>query len=380
MSVLLPVVPVELCTDRLQRVFPRVAFDTVMSNPLAAAAVSAMLYLGAVHDPDLDATKQRWMRPSMVMWLNDATLDHEDDADRIAWYRAAARGRAQVEKLFAAWGADDSPRRADNTRETLRDETLTRWRDAGAVVSRGGLPTSSPLPRWALSRSFADLFDPELEGDALDAQIDEWISTHMSVSGRLRALAARRSSNTVDAVYVTLPTGDVRQLEPGLASLILKGVVEQWAKSKLKAPLVLTISEPGDKVYLADERSLRTVGIDIDTGKLLPDALIVDTDAEPLQFWIVEAVATDGPIDEARKQLLLDWAEQQGVPPEHCYFLTAFASRNTSAARRRLKDLASDTYAWFLDEPHNELVWRIIERPTAAARLATVTPIGRSAP
>lgn len=113
------------------------------------------------------------------------------------------------------------------------------------------------------------------------------------------------------------------------------------------------------------------------TGKLLPDALIVDTDAEPLQFWIIETVATDGPIDEARKQQLLKWAAQQGMPIEHCHFLTAFASRHSPAARRRLKDLANDTYAWFLDDPDSELAWRTIEPPATPTRLATVTPISR---
>jgi hypothetical protein len=374
-SEFLPVVSVELCADRLQRIFPREGFDAVFSSPLASAAVAAMIYLGAVHDPDSDT--QRWVRPSMVMWLNDAALAHDSDAERLAWYEAALGGKKGVETLFSTWGLGSAPRYADNTRETLRDETLPKWRENGAVLTRGGLPTSSSRPRWALEKAFADLFDPELEGDALETQIDDWVATHLNATGRLRAMGARRRSSTIDAVYVTLPTGDTRQLEAGLASLILKGVVEQWATNKLRAPLVLTISEPGDKIYVADERSLRTIGIDIDTGTLLPDALLVDTEAEPLQFWIIEAVATDGPIDEPRKQLLLDWAAQQGIPTEQCLFLTAFESRHSPAARRRLKDLANDTYAWFLDDPDSELVWRTI-RPTAApARLATVTPISR---
>ncbi|WP_370531961.1 BsuBI/PstI family type II restriction endonuclease [Clavibacter sp. VKM Ac-2872] len=375
MSPFLPVVPVELCADRLQRIFPREGFDTVFSSPLAAAAVAAMIYLGAVHDPDADT--QRWMRPSMVMWLNDAALEHGSDEQRDAWYEAALGGKKRVETLFSTWGVDGNPRYADNTRETLRDETLPKWRENGAVLTRGGLPTSSSLPRWALESAFADLFDPDLEGEALETQIDYWVATHLSATGRLRAMGARRRSSTIDAVYVNLPTGDTRQLEPGLASEILKGVVEQWARNKLRAPLVLTISEPGDKIYLADRRSLQTIGIDIDPGKLLPDALLVDTEAEPLQFWVIEAVATDGPIDEPRKQLLLDWADQQGIPPNQCHFLTAFESRHHPAARRRLKDLANDTYAWFLDDPGSELVWRTIEQPPTPAHLAALTLISR---
>ncbi|GAB2975879.1 BsuBI/PstI family type II restriction endonuclease [Frigoribacterium salinisoli] len=68
----------------------------------------------------------------------------------------------------------------------------------------------------------------------------------------------------------------------------------------------------------------------------------------------LEAVATDGPIDEARRLLLLEGAAHQGRPIEHCHFLTAFECRHSPAARRRLEDLADDTYAWFLDDPDCE--------------------------
>ncbi|WP_443046000.1 hypothetical protein [Streptomyces sp. GQFP] len=37
--------------------------------------------------------------------------------------------------------------------------------------------------------------------------------------------------------------------------------------------------------------------------------------------------------------------------------MTAFESRNSAPARKRLKDLATGTWAWFADEPHHELAW-----------------------
>ena len=49
---------------RLARVFPREAFDTVASNPQAAAAVAAMLYVDAVV-PGVGEVPEtaRWARP-----------------------------------------------------------------------------------------------------------------------------------------------------------------------------------------------------------------------------------------------------------------------------------------------------------------------------
>ncbi|HZD14495.1 MAG TPA: hypothetical protein VE196_05080 [Pseudonocardiaceae bacterium] len=58
-----------------------------------------------------------------------------------------------------------------------------------------------------------------------------------------------------------------------------------------------------------------------------------------------------------RKQLFLRWATDHGVLAERCRFLTAFASRTSSEAKKALPRLARGTYAWFLDEPDGVLSW-----------------------
>jgi hypothetical protein len=108
---------------------------------------------------------------------------------------------------------------------------------------------------------------------------------------------------------------------------------------------------------IGDEQILHQLGIQIDVANVLPDALLADIGSDPVRFWLVEAVATDGPVTEQRRELLLNWAVQQNIAPTSCSFLTAFQSRNAPAARRRLKDLASGTWAWFADEPTHELAW-----------------------
>lgn len=220
-----------------------------------------------------------------------------------------------------------------------------------------GLATNSSSPRWALTEGFAALFDPALEGEALDVVIEAWRETRMSPGDRFRIATLRKRDHAAHALEVRLPDGRVRHLEPGHASRILQGVVEQWAPARLTDPVVLSISEPGDKVYLADESRLRSLGLTIDAGNLLPDAVIVDIGAHPPQFWIVEAVATDGVVTEDRRRQLIRWAEHQRIPRDSCRFLSAFLDRNAAIAKRRLKDLAADTFAWYLAEPTRELAW-----------------------
>jgi hypothetical protein len=62
-------------------------------------------------------------------------------------------------------------------------------------------------------------------------------------------------------------------------------------------------------------------------------------------------------LDEDRKRALLRSAMSQRIPERDCRFLTAFGSRNSGPARRRLKDLTVGTYAWYADEPTRELAW-----------------------
>lgn len=345
--------------ERLLQIFPREAFDPVLSNMLAASALSAMLYVDAVVPdegplPD-DAT---WARPSMCLWMSDAVYEHADEQERVQWRSAALIGRKAAKRVEESWGlASASPWYRDNSRETLRDETFPAWLDHGALRHRPGIATTSSHPRWALTEGFADLFDPGLNGDAFEAAIEGWRATRMSPGDLLRIATHRDRERAVHAVEVRLPSGEVRALEPGNASIILRGVLQDWALSRLIDPVVLSVSEPGDKVYLADASRLRSLGITIDASSVLPDAVIVDIAAAPPTFWIVEAVATDGPITEDRRRQLLRWAKSQRIPPESCRFLSAFFSRNDPIAKRRLKDLATGTFAWYASEPTRELAW-----------------------
>ncbi len=329
---------------RLQLLFPPEAFDPVLSNPLAGAAVAAMLYVNAVvpDEGPVDA-ETTWARPSMCLWLSDAAYSRSDPVDRSAWLTAALRGRRAVVDLLHNWGESHDAWYGDNSRETVRDETFPAWLDHGAVRVRAGVATTSSAPRWALTSSFAALFNPALvDADLVDA-VEAWRNTHMDPGDRLRISTLQQRDRATHEVRVTLPGGqEVRALEPGQASLILKGVIESWAPARLGDPVVLTISEPGDKVYVADAARLRALGLTIDTSSLLPDAVIVDIAAKPPTFWIVEAVASDGPVTEDRRKQLLRWAQDQRIPPGSCR-------------------LAAGSYAWYADEPGRELAWYEID-------------------
>lgn len=354
------VVTASEATERLLTIFPREAFDTVMSSPLAGAAVAALIYIDSITSED-EATIF-WSRPSMVTWMSEEMRFRDSDGDRTEWRSAAAKTNKDMSKLLEGWGVSSASGYADNSRETLRDETFRKWKESSAIREKAGVPKNSSKGRWALEAHFADLFSPHLTGPPFDQAVRDWREQHLSPAAKLKVQFAEQGKHAIHSVKVKLPGGaGVRTLESGKASLILRGVIEDWAPARLSKPFVVTISEPGDKIFTADATLLSYLNLTINVSALLPDALLADVGGDDVQFWFVEAVNTDGEINESRKSNLLAWAAQQSINPEHCQFLTAFTSRNDAAARKRLKDLASGTYAYFADEPGHELSWYALE-------------------
>src|SRR5690606_6077038 len=137
---------------------------------------------------------------------------------------------------------------ADNTREPIRDETLRDGLVAiGAVTQREDLPTTSGLPRYALKADFVSLFDPALDGEALERAIGEFQQKHLSKGALARVTILRAGAAAGSAgVLVTFPSGETRSLAPGPSSFIAQAVIEVFAKRFLEQPAVLWLSESGN--------------------------------------------------------------------------------------------------------------------------------------
>ncbi|MCI3270113.1 BsuBI/PstI family type II restriction endonuclease [Streptomyces cylindrosporus] len=344
----------EAYQERLKKILPQATTGVTSTENLAAASIAfAAMYMGAIGDSPR-------FRPTMVTWMSDEIVARRSDEERRAYYRAARRGEKAVEALFAQAGVlRGTSWYVGNSREQVRDESIKKMAEHGAVLERTDLAKTSPTGRYSLEPGFAALLDPHLAGETFDAAVIAWQDTHLSPTGKRRAARQRDPNRSTKSVTVSLPEGGQRILHPGESSAILKGVLEFFAP-KLQDPSVLFISQPGEKVNPLDAKALKEMGLAVDQAALLPDCLIADLAPERDEFWFIEVVATDGPITDARKSDLLEWATSQNLKAEQCRFLTAFASRTSSEAKKCLPQLAPGSYAWFDDEPENLLTWDVI--------------------
>jgi hypothetical protein len=141
-------------------------------------------------------------------------------------------------------------------------------------------------------------------------------------------------------------------MKPGPSSEITKAVIEIFAPRFLRKPAVLLVSESGNKVVARDDELAKSIGLVIKTDKNLPDTILVDLGPEHPRLIFVEVVATDGPINERRKQSLEKIAAEAGFAIEHIAFVTAFLDRSAAPFKKVVDSLAWGSYAWFVAEPH----------------------------
>lgn len=343
---------------RLERIFPEgIENRLYVVRESAAKTVFVMLYVGAVEGNDL------WVRPDQVTRMTDAQAATTDVASRLAWTVFSTSKAPVIENRWYAV----------NSREGIRDESISRFEELGAIVSRP-LPTTSGLGRYALKESFAALFHPDLAGEALERAVAAWRADNLSPSALARVrLVQQAIVETGQGVMVHFPNGETRRLAPGPSSVITKAVVEQFAPRFLEKPGILWISESARKEDRRDAELARLLGLSIEVDRNLPDLILVDLGPRDPLFVFVEVVATDGPVNEMRREAFLRVVTEAGYGSSQATFVTAYLDRGADAFRKTFSVLARQTFAWCMSEP-DDLILLAVPK-TERRRLSELTAI-----
>jgi len=328
----------------LPKIFPEgTEHRNYLIREMAAKTIFVMFYSGAI-----EGTGQ-WVRPSQVTDMTDEQAKLTDEKNRESWVKMMLSNKKKK---------PENPWYASNSREPVRDETIrTGLIPLQAVVVRQGIPTTSSKPTYALQKDFSALFSENLNDSDLENSIAVWQSKHLSKAAITRLkLIKEYGSNDSESVEIQLPDGSIRKLEPGPSSTLSKAVIEEFAPRFLKKRKVLWLSESGNKVVAQDEALAQALGLKIDPSRALPDIILADLgdDKSGLEMLVVftEVVASDGPVNRQRKEVLTSLATDAGFDPEHLAFLTAFLDRSSQPFKKSISELAWGSYAWFSTEPN----------------------------
>lgn len=341
-----PLLPISDIQERLQAIFqPGIPTRGSLVREMAAKTVFVFLYGGMVEGTG------RLLRPSHIYFFTQDQSTAETDKERDDWL--ANSKKKGFRPAGVRWYAD-------TTREPIRDETLRLGLvDIGAVGKIAGVATTSSNPIYYLKADFAALFDPDLTGSDLAIAIEAWQTKHLSDTARARmAVLSSGKVKRSDEVKVTCPDGTVAKLAPGPSSLITKGVVEDFADKFLPSPVLLWMSESGNKVRYHDDETARKIGLNIDPARVLPDVILmsVGDTGDDTHLIFIEVVNSDGAMTRQRKDIFLDMASAAGFPESQCLFGTAFEDRVHAGFTKTWPQLAWGTFAWFRSEP-THLLW-----------------------
>jgi hypothetical protein len=358
MTRLPPYVSRDVIAQRLPLIFPEGTPNrTYCVRELSASTVFAALYIGAVEGSGI------YLGPVHVYRMTAEQAAKDLDQDRVGFNAAIlAKDAVPGDRWYA-----------DNTREPIRDETLRDGLVAiGAVLRLEDLPTTSGLPRYALKRDFASLFDPAIHGEALDTAIADFQQRHLSKAALARVTIMRSGAAAgASGVLVRFPNGETRQLAPGPSSVIAQAVVEVFAPRFLMQPAILWLSESGNKVVMRDDKIAAAIGLKIEADKNLPDLILADLGPPDPIILFVEVVATDGAMTERRREAIFDLTDAAGFDRAHIAFMTAYQDRSSAGFKKTVAQLAWGSVAWFVSEPdHIVLLHRGDEARTLAELLS----------
>jgi len=324
---------------RLELIFPEgMERPTQCRSKAAARTIAASLYIGAVSGSGI------YIGPAHVVRLSEKQIAERFLPEEREHYRKKMRSD------FEQWYNE-------NSRETVRDDVIREtYVPNGVMIARTDLATTSSRPRYALQADFAKLFDPVLNDETIEVMAAKWRDKHLSPAALAR-ISLNHKSDEAEGPLVKLPDDTVIRLEPGPSSEIAKEVIERFAPGFLAKPVLIWLSESGNKVRMENKQLIERLGLVIDEKTVLPDMILADS-SEDFRLVFVEVVASDGPMTAKRISELGKIASNAGHTAGHVLFVTAFKDRNDRAFKKVFESIAWGTMVWFCTEPESLLILR----------------------
>lgn len=231
-------------------------------------------------------------------------------------------------------------RYAENTRETIRRQTLHQFEQAGVVVRNPDnpkRPTNSPKTVYAIEsdtlaviRKFGTLeWSPALK---------RWVAQ----KGQLVDRYEKRKKKHL--ISVNMPGGAAISLSPGKHNILQAGIIEHFMPRFCPNASVVYIGDTARKLLSVDENLLEELKIPITEHDKLPDVVLFDKTKRLL--ILIEVVTAHGPLSPKRQielEKTLTDCDAKRV------YISAFP--DFSEFKRHIDNIAWDTEVWIENNP-----------------------------
>ncbi len=241
-----------------------------------------------------------------------------------------------IEFVATAYGV----RYAPNTRETIRDDAVKFFVEAGLLLRNPddpSRPTNSGKTVYqiepsalALLRKFGDTgWAPALR---------RYLASRESLK---HEIARKRN---LARVPISLPDGSQVALSPGGQNPLIKAIIEHFCPAFAPGGMVVYIGDTENKFVHLETEGLAALGVTLDSAAKIPDVIVHHT----AKNWLllIEAVTSAGPVDGKRRKELKDLFAgcTAGL-----VFVTAFENRRTMQSF--VSHIAWESEVWIADDP-----------------------------
>lgn len=283
---------------------------------------------------DLGLPRQQHNERSSLVLLSFLDLSADD-----SWADAKAprRGITPVSEFIAEkYGRIYKP----NSRETIRDETVAAFVNAGILIKNPDKPDRPPN-----SPNTVYQIEPAILALLQTYVTEQWntnLQEYLVSSETLKARYAQHREMQMIPIKISKEL-EIKITASGQNTLIQK-IIQEFCSRFTPEGKILYLGDAGSKYGYCDTKALSVLGITLTPAQKIPDVIVHYT----AKNWLVmiEAVTSNGPINTQRQNELKSLF---GGSTAGLVFVTAFMDRSSMV--RFIHQLAWETEVWIASDP-----------------------------
>jgi type II restriction enzyme len=229
---------------------------------------------------------------------------------------------------------------AENTRETIRRQTLHQFEQAGLAIRNPDnplRPTNSPNTVYAISNDALTAVKRYGSSNWQDA-----LRKFVGKKGRLIDRYEKRKKR--NSISVGLPDGTLVDFSPGKHNELQVKVIKEFRKRFCPGAKVAYVGDAARKLLHVEENLLKELKIPITKHDKLPDVVLYDPGNNHL--FLIEVVTAHGPLSPKR-QIELEEALRECKAKR--IYISAFP--NFSEFKKHVDNIAWETEVWIEQNP-----------------------------
>ncbi len=229
---------------------------------------------------------------------------------------------------------------AENTRETIRRQTLHQFEQAGIVTRNPDnpfRPTNSPNTVYAVS-------DEALEVIKKYGTLEWQLAIEEFAKSKGKLIEKYEKRNKKYLIPVDLPDGTLVNFSPGKHNELQVKIIKEFRIRFCPDTKVLYVGDAARKLLYIDEELLKELKIPITKHDKLPDVVLYDKNKNHL--FLIEAVTAHGPLSPKRQMEL-----EEILKPCKIVKIYVSAFPDFREFKRHIDNIAWETEVWIEDNP-----------------------------